>query len=266
MINKQVAIHYAVNVYHVNSVGGIEDIEQYSEIPHVLIGCGNTISADPYFGDEDDCSLMWENLVWAGLYGDGMKTPLIDSHPTNRTYIDIIADGVDFHEDNRKVRAIFKIIDGKMCELWWLNGSKENDSIWTVIENYKTFCEMNDPCVYTQEFREFVRARNKNNSDWPFILEFFHANLFHTNIVDVMYNIISKDVRLQYVLNFPSLTVSSPYKNQSVMDNADLGKKVLFALSVTYMHHVCAKFLEGDLYFRNDIDKYRDNPFIPFIR
>ncbi|KAL5651880.1 hypothetical protein ACJX0J_037338, partial [Zea mays] len=32
----------------------------------------------------------------------------------------------------------------------------------------------------------FVRARNKNNSDWPFILEFFHANLFHTNIVDVM--------------------------------------------------------------------------------
>ncbi|KAL5644207.1 hypothetical protein ACJX0J_004836, partial (mitochondrion) [Zea mays] len=45
----------------------------------------------------------------------------------------------------------------------------------------------------------FVRARNKNNSDWPFILEFFHANLFHTNIVDVIFA-LANQLEDRYIL------------------------------------------------------------------
>lgn len=70
MIRDQIAFHYVVNVYHVNSVSGIEDIKPYREIPHVLIGGGSTIRAFPYFGHEDACAITWENLVWGKLYGD----------------------------------------------------------------------------------------------------------------------------------------------------------------------------------------------------
>ena len=264
MLRDQIAFHYVVNVYHVNSVCGKEDIKRYSEIPHVLLGNGSAFRAYPYCGHENACSLSWDYLVWARLYEDGkkteeIKTPLIDSHPTNRTYIDIIAEGINYREESRRVRAIFKIIDGIMCELWWINGSIKEKRTLTVIENYKTFCEMSGPCIYTDQP---IHPGKVHYGDWPFIYQFTHANLFHSNIVDVLNNIISKDPRLEYAMNLVSLRVLSPYINQSVMDKADLLNKMRFALCVTYMHHVGGKFIEGDLYFGDQSDKYGDNHFL----
>lgn len=186
-----------------------------------------------------------------------------DSNPSNRTYIDILAEGVNFKEDTRRVRVIFKIIDGQMCELWWLNGSKEHDRIFTVIDNYKTFCEMTNPSVYTND-DYFNRPKNVNYDEWPFIRHFFNANLYHSSIVSDMNNIISKERILEYALHFQSFRVRAPYINQSLMDKEDVINKIRFAVSVTYMLFTCAKFVEGDLYFGGDMDKYRDNLFIKF--
>jgi hypothetical protein len=45
----------------------------------------------------------------------------------------------------------------------------------------------------------------------------------------------------------------------------ELEKKVKFAVCITYMLHTLGKYLEGDLYFRDYIDKYKNNPTIlPF--
>lgn len=48
-----------------------------------------------------------------------------------------------------------------------------------------------------------------------------------------------------------------------MLGKEELEKKVKFAVCITYM--LLGKYLEGDLYFRDYIDKYKNNPTIlPF--
>jgi hypothetical protein len=89
MINEMIAFHYVLNLYHVNSISGDEDINRYRELPHVLLGHGSTYRVHPYWGHEGLCDIFWDNLVWSKLYDDGINTasinpPLIDSNQSNR--------------------------------------------------------------------------------------------------------------------------------------------------------------------------------------
>lgn len=213
MINEMIAFHYVLNVYHVNSISGIEDINRYSELPHVLLGHGSTYRVHPYWGHEDYCDIFRDNYVWSKLYDDGMNTeeintPLIDSNQTNRTYIDIIAEGVDYSGRSRRVRVIFKIIDGYKCELWWLNGDLKDKYSLTVIDNYKRFCELTKSFYYLEQFNQenMVNPESKEQTrryeDMPYNHNFTYANLFHRNIVPVMNKIIQKDHMLDYAIHF----------------------------------------------------------------
>ena len=116
------AFNYVMNAYHVNNAGGIEDITRNSELPHVLLARGNTYRVHPYWGEDDDTSTYWDAYVWSQLYDDEKETddemeydsgdeyPYLGyAFPSDRTYIDIIAEGENQCGQTRRVRAILKI-------------------------------------------------------------------------------------------------------------------------------------------------------------